>query len=152
MNKRKTCAFTGHRRVGDDVDVAFLKESVQGMIDGGYECFLCGMAMGFDLIAAQIVLELKEDNPKIKLVACVPCPGQEKYYPSAEKKKYAEILQKCDEVLVLSDVYYRGCMHARDRYMVDHCNILLAYDRRHEGGTYYTVGYAVEKNKKIFAV
>ena len=43
-------------------------------------------------------------------------------------------------------------MYARDRYMVDNSALLLAYDRRHEGGTYYTVTYAVQNNKKIFVV
>ena len=144
MNKKKTCAFTGHRELENDIDLPYLKECVQGIIDRGYETFLCGMAWGFDLLAAQAVLELKEDNPQIKLIACVPCPGQEKNFPEEEKIKYKEIIEKCDEVRVISKNFYKGCMYARDRYMVDNSALLLAYDRRHEGGTYYTVTYAVQ--------
>ncbi|MDE5766100.1 MAG: DUF1273 domain-containing protein [Clostridia bacterium] len=152
MNKKKTCAFTGHREVEKDFDLSYLKECVQGIIDKGYDSFLCGMAWGFDLLAARTVLELKENNPQIKLIACVPCPGQEKSFPLSEKQKYGEILALCDEVRVLSDRYYKGCMYARDRYMVDNSDILFAYDRKHEGGTYYTITYAVESNKKIFVI
>ncbi|MDE7163265.1 MAG: DUF1273 domain-containing protein [Clostridia bacterium] len=152
MNRKKTCAFTGHREVEKGFDFDYLKECVQGIIDRGYDTFLCGMAMGFDLLAARAVIELKENNPHIKLIACVPCPDQEKNFPADEKQKYGEVAASCDEVRVLSDHYYKGCMYARDRYMVDNCEILFAYDRKHEGGTYYTITYALENNKKIFVI
>ncbi len=152
MNEQTTCAFTGHRDVKDDLDINFFEQCLQEVINKGYDTFLCGMARGFDLIAGGLVLKLKETNPQIKLIACVPCPDQEKYYSPAEKEKYEKVLDGCDEVKLLSEKFYKGCMLRRDRYMVDNCSLVFAYGRKDEGGTYYTLTYAVSKNKKVMVI
>ena len=149
MDIKKTCAFTGHREVKDDLDIGLLTKTVKEFIEDGYDTFLSGMAMGFDLIAASVVLDLKKDYPHIKLIACVPCSEQERYFSAAEKKKYNYIIEKCDEVKTLSSHFYRGCMQARDRFMVDNCSLVIAYRRTNTGGTHYTVKYAAEQLKKI---
>lgn len=152
MDIEKTCAFTGHRNVGDDLDINALTELVQTLIDKGVDTFLDGMARGFDLIAAQVVVKLKEKNPQIKLIACVPCPNQEKYFSDEDKEIYYSVLEKCDEVKILSERYYKGCMHTRNRFMVDNSSKLIAYDRAEDGGTVYTVGYAGKRAKEIYVV
>ena len=139
--------------MGESFDVAILKQAIEKLIAQGTAIFYCGMAVGFDLIAAAQVLECKKDYPFIKLVACVPCPGQDKYYSLEQKKRYACILKQCDEVITVSDKYYDGCMLARDRYMVDCCDKVIAYlDGRNEGGTAYTVRYARAQGKQIYII
>ena len=152
MDIEKTCAFTGHRAVGDDLDRWLLADCIEGFIEKGYDTFLCGMAMGFDLIAAQTVLSVKEQFENVKLIACVPCPGQEKFFPDNEKEKYSDILSKCDDVITVSSHYYKGCMHTRDRFMVDNSSALIAYERTATGGTHYTTTYARSLNKKILII
>lgn len=127
-----------------------LKTAVERLISEGVENFYCGMAMGFDLIAAEVVLEEKKLHPDVKLIACVPCPDQQKRYPAEDKEKYERILPLCDKVEIVSDCYYRGCMLTRDRFMVDNCSRVLAYMDRNDGGTAYTVGYAKSKSKQIY--
>jgi uncharacterized phage-like protein YoqJ len=107
------------------------------------------MAKGFDLIAADAVLSLKRDFSHLKLIACVPCPGQERYFSDEDKETYARILQSADEVKVLSPNYYNGCMYARDRYMVDNSSYVIAFLREKLGGTFYTVNYARSQSKEI---
>lgn len=148
----KACSFTGHRQVEKNFDHARFKEVLTAFIDEGYTHFLCGMAMGFDMLAAELIIELKKDRPQIRLIACVPCEGQSRYFPAAEKERYEKILSKCDEVKVLSNHYYNGCMLVRDRYMVDNSSLLIAYKRVNEGGTYYTLKYALKQNKRICLV
>ena len=149
MKMTKTCAFTGHRQVEDNFDVARFEEVLTAYIEEGYTTFLCGMAVGFDMIAAELVLKLKNVYPQIKLIACVPCEGQSRYFSAEKKSEYEKILQSCDEVKILYPRYYNGCMQARDRYMVDNCQLLIAYKRVNEGGTYYTLNYALSLNKRI---
>lgn len=152
MDINAVCAFTGNRDIGEDLDTILLEELVQNLIDGGVDTFLDGMARGFDLIAAEVVIKLKENNPKIKLIACVPCRGQEKYFSCEDKQKYYYVSEKCDEVRILSERYYKGCMLARNRYMVDNSGLLIAYDRNSDGGTKYTLSYAAKKGKEIFVI
>ena len=149
MSIETTCAFTGHREILDSIDFDFFETCVQDLIDRGYDTFLCGMARGFDLLAGEIVVKLKATNPHIKLIACVPCPNQDRYFSLEEKQKYDKVFAACDEVKLLSGRYYKGCMLSRDRYMVDNCSLVFAYDRKKEGGTHYTLTYAQSKKKKI---
>lgn len=149
MNIEKTCAFTGHRQMEDNFDAARFEEVLTAYIQEGYVTFLCGMAVGFDMLAAELVLKLKKTYPQLKLIACIPCDCQSKYFRAEQKARYESILQSCEEVRVLSPRYYKGCMQARDRYMVDNCDLLVAYKRVNEGGTYYTLNYALSLNKRI---
>lgn len=145
----KTCAFTGHRNlVGTDFDELLLERVVLNLVKTGYDRFLCGMAVGFDMKAAQAVISLKKDY-EVKLVACLPCTNQSERFSARSKALYDEILKECDEVVVLDGEYRSGCMQKRDRYLVDNCDALVSFLRKNSGGTYYTVNYAKMKNKKI---
>ncbi|MGN1373256.1 MAG: SLOG family protein [Candidatus Coproplasma sp.] len=149
MSKEKSCAFTGHRNVRDDLDLNKLTSVIKILIDNGVTTFYNGMARGFDLIAAECVLKLKKEYPQIKLIACVPCPDQEKYYSNEDKITYYKVLKACDEMKVLSNRYNKGCMLMRDRFMVDNSSHLIAYYRGEDGGTRYTLNYANTYEDKI---
>ena len=152
MNVETTCAFTGHRVIRDPIDTAFFERCVQGLIDKGFDTFLCGMAMGFDLLAGETVVRLKKKNPQVKLIACVPCPDQDRYFTAEDKERYRVLLAECDEVKMLSDKFYKGCMLRRDRYMVDNSSVVFGYGRNHKGGTYYTITYAQSKKKRVIII
>ncbi len=137
----KTCAFTGHRRLDGDCTNYLVEQAVRSLIDEGVEFFYNGMAMGFDLLCAECVLSLKEEFPKIKLIACLPCYGQERNYSEKDKQRYVNILKRADESILLSETYFQGCMLVRDRYMADKADVLVAYKRKSVGGTAYTVNY-----------
>lgn len=141
----KSCAFTGHRIVGTDLDKNLLKRVIENLIKRGTETFYCGMAKGFDLIAAECVLGFKK-NCDVKLIACVPYEGQSDSFTEKDKKTYEYILRNCDCVKVFSSYYYNGCMQQRDRYMVDNSDVVVCFLRENRGGTFYTVKYAKKKD------
>lgn len=152
MSIKNSCAFTGHRKIEESFDGALLEYCIRRVIGKGVTDFYCGMAMGFDMLAAEAVLSLKREFPEIRLIACVPCPNQSRFFSQENKDKYEEILAKCDEVRVLHDHYFRGCMLVRDRYMVDNCAYLIAYLRTPDGGTNYTLDYASINDKEVFVL
>ena len=145
----KVCAFTGHRNLaGTDFDEHLLERVVSDLVKTGTTRFLCGMAVGFDMKAAQAVLALKEMYD-IQLVACLPCLNQSERFSARNKLLYEDILSRCDDVYIFEKEYVSGCMQKRDRYMVDNCDVLVSFLRRNSGGTFYTVNYARKANKKI---
>ena len=145
----KVCAFTGHRNLaGYNFDELLLERVILHLVQNGVTRFLCGMAVGFDMKAAQAVLRLKE-RYKIELVACLPCVNQAERYSAKNKMLYREILLKCDLVVALEREYRNGCMQSRDRFMVDNSDTLVCFLRKNSGGTYYTVNYAKKLDKKI---
>ncbi len=142
----KSCAFTGHRSLGEDFNKRKLRKAIQGKIKAGVDTFYTGMAKGFDLLAAEYVLSFKRKTPQIKLIACIPCEGQSKYFPDEEKRLYEKIMLAADERVVLSDHYYNGCMRVRNEYMVDRADCLIAYCTQPTGGTASTVRYFKRKH------
>lgn len=144
----KTCAFTGHRIVPRNFDCNLLDRVVYNLIINGYDRFLCGMAKGFDQLAAESVINYKRKF-EVGLVACIPCESQSGYFSANALSRYQNILNFCDEKIVLSEEYYDGCMQCRDRYLVDNCDVLVSFLRRNRGGTFYTVNYARSKGVKI---
>lgn len=137
-NNSKACAFTGHREVGIDFDVNTLKKSIEELIKKGVKIFYNGGAWGFDIISAETVINLKKKYD-IKLIICVPFYGQENRYSIENKERYRGILENADEVIVLSDHYYKGCLLRRNDYMIDKSDYLIAYLKKEFGGTAYTV-------------
>ena len=137
----KTCAFTGHRTLCHGFSPRKLKTEIKKLILQGVDTFYNGMAMGFDLLAAEKTLELKKSYPHIKLILCIPCYNQEKNFSQTDKKRYTAIYKKADERRYISDAYYKGCMLARNRYMADRADVLIAHCVKEEGGAVYTVKY-----------
>lgn len=142
------CACTGHRVLGKNFSAEALERAMRALIGKGADTFLCGMAMGFDALCCETALRLKREYP-LKVVACVPCGDQSSRYPAREKNRYEKLLAACDERVVLHETYVEGCMFERNRYMVDRCDILLAYLESERGGTYYTVNYAKKRGKTV---
>lgn len=155
-------SFTGHRpsKLGffgeDDPMCVDLKErlakKIKQLAEEGADEFYSGMALGVDVWCAQAVLELKETQPNIKLIAIIPCPTQSTCWPAQEKAVYEDILSKCDKVICTSEQYTSGCMYKRNRALVDICDLLLAVYDGTAGGTQYTVKYAEKKGRKIIFV
>ena len=145
------CAFTGHRVLDSRFDVNLLDRVILNLIKSGARNFFCGMATGFDMLAAEIVLKYKESYP-VRLCACIPCEDQSKFYSTKDKERYKNILCASDEKIVFSTQYVNGCMQERDRFLVDNCDVLLCYLRKKYGGTYYTVNYAKTQDKKIIEI
>ncbi len=146
QNNEKACAFTGHRDLEKDFSTQDLKKEIERLItQKNVTTFYVGMAMGFDLVAAETVMKLKKKYP-VKLVACIPHYNQEKYFSDRDKKRYYDLLKKCDEKIMVSEKYYKGCLLKRNRYIIDRADYLIAYLRKDIGGTAYTVNYYL-KNK-----
>ena len=144
-DKRKSCAFTGHRTLKEDFLEKKLKKEIVNLIKEGVEVFYNGMAIGFDLRAAQILVDLKKKYTHIKWIACIPFYGQECKYSLSDKKLYLEIVKKADEQVIICEHYFKGCMQIRNEYMADRADVLIAYCNKEKGGTVNTIKYFQKK-------
>lgn len=151
--KVKACCFTGHREIPSLVRHALKKrteDTVRSLAQKGIVYFIVGGALGFDTLAAKVVLRLKETElPHLRLLLAIPCEGQDKSWSEADRRIYAEIKSRADAVTVLSDSYYRGCMQVRNHYMVDHASVCVCYLTKESGGTVGTVRYAEKKGLTV---
>lgn len=105
----------------------------------GFRKFVSGMALGFDMLAAEEVIKLKEELKGVKLVAVIPYRGQSGRWTPYQRERYQRILNEVDEEIVLSEGYYNGCLLKRNDYMLAHASGIIAYyDGKPKGGTFYT--------------
>ncbi len=150
--KHKTCCFTGHRVIPCD-QVPRIQEKTKNtiitLINKGLTFFGVGGARGFDTIAAETIIDLKVQFPHIKLILILPCIEQTKGWSKTEIDKYQDIVKKADKIRLLSSTYYNGCMHVRNRHMVDHSAYCICYCRKTTGGTTYTRDYAIKNRLKV---
>lgn len=150
-----TCCFTGHRDIlsehKDDIDIRTQTEIVD-LIKMGYTNFVSGGAIGFDTIAANCVLELKKTYKELKLFLILPCIEQAKLWSISQKEEYERIKTLADKVEYTQENYTRGCMHKRNRALVDCSSACICYITKAKGGTAYTVNYAKKNMLKIIEV
>ncbi len=75
----KICCITGHRDIPED-KIGYVKREIQKVIlqavEDGYTHFILGFAGGADLIFADIVATLKQENRSLTLEAAIPYQGR----------------------------------------------------------------------------
>lgn len=153
--KDKTACFTGHRKIptwGTKKLVARLRKIMVELIEEGYLYFGAGGALGFDTMAAQTVLALREQYPDIKLILVLPCLSQTRGWSANDIETYEDIKSKADKVVYTSQEYTSGCMHKRNRHLVDNSSVCICYLTEETGGTAYTVNYALSKGVRVINV
>jgi uncharacterized phage-like protein YoqJ len=154
-DREKACCFTGHRNIPlaqKNKVKNITRATIEKLIAKGTDVFVCGGALGFDVMAAKIVLGLKEKHPQIQLIMAIPCRDQHAMWCQRDKVEYEDILIKADEVYCLNDKYCTGCMHQRNRFMVMKSKRCIAYYTGINGGTSHTVAIAKEEGLEIINV
>lgn len=159
-----TACFTGHRAQKlpwkyneKDKRCATMKKQLKMVlidaIKDGYDTFITGMALGFDMICAEMVLELKKKYKYIKLIGAIPCKNQDCKWSINEQKRYRKLLSKLDCVRCIYDTYIGPeCMLERNRYMINNSSLLIALFSGQNGGTKSTINYAKKQNLKIIII
>lgn len=146
--KERTACFTGHRTIPFLQRRKIEKRTEEALIEAikqDYRFFGTGGALGFDTLAAQTVLRLKETYPQIKLILVLPCLSQTRGWRPEDIAEYERIKVAADKVVYTSQEYTRDCMFKRNRHLVDNSSLCIAYLTENTGGTAYTVDYARSK-------
>lgn len=160
----KSCAFTGHRpqklpfgfNEADERCTALkdiLRKQIIHLIEEEKVThFISGMALGVDMYAAEIVLDLKKTYPGITLESAIPCETQANKWNTAMRERYYEIAAQCDKETMLQTKYTPDCMEKRNRYMVVHADYIIAVWDGKPSGTGNTVKYAQKQEKPIIVI
>lgn len=147
--------FSGHRHLD------FADERLRGVVESMLLCeiraaiadganrFYTGMAVGVDLMAADLVLEEQKLHPTLELTAVLPYPKQPPRIATPQSEAYERILAAANEVICVCPQYRKDCFRIRNQYMIDHSERLIAVLRDLRSGTGQTVHMA--KHRGILA-
>lgn len=143
-----TIAFTGHRDFDLTSNVSQLYKELKKVVKSESVTFLSGMAMGFDLAAAEAVLELRKVSPNIKLKCVIPFRDQAKYFSDDDLRRYNRVVSEADEVVVLEQEYSKLTYMRRNDFLADNSDMIITYfNSIDKGGTAYTIKRA--RRRKI---
>ena len=161
MLKENTCCFTGHRKLPEeDIDaiVGKLDHAIKLLAYAGYEYFICGGALGFDMLAEERVLHAAKTNPKIKLVLALPCRNQTEKWGKEEGgiefvRKYHSIRGLASATYYIEDFYTSDCMRRRNYSMVERSSFCVAYyNGNFRSGAGQTFRMAEKEGLKIYNI
>ena len=176
--KETTIAFTGNRTLtSPNVKHALaLKMKICDLLyatlereylENGYNTYLCGMALGFDTIAALVTTQLKRKYKDIRLIAVIPFVGQESKFSDHDKSVYKHLLAGADSVVVVSSDEYsnkepnnpsstqintpsnaptHAAYHKRNDFLIANSSKIIAYHNgKPRSGTASTIRKAMEQ-------
>ena len=164
MLKENTVCFSGHRiqklpwrsNEEDERCIAMktsLRLEIEKAIERGYKTFLCGMALGFDMICAETVLDLKKKYHDIKIIGALPCRTQDITWQIKDRERYRNLLSRLDGARCIYDEYIGAeCMLERNRYMVNNSSLMIALFNGLSGGTKSTMDYARKQGLEIVII
>lgn len=164
MDKLKTVCFTGHRAqklpwrfCEEDERCLTMKKTLwevtEKAIQRGYDTFLCGMALGFDMICAETVIALRRKYPDIKIIGAIPCKNQDAVWSEYDRSRYRNAVRKLDGIRCIYRKYVGAkCMLERNQYMVDNSSLMIALYNGMAGGTRATIEYARKRGLEIIII
>lgn len=157
-----TACFSGHRPekmshiIGSTVGMQAFKSivylHVHEAYEAGYRTFITGMARGFDIIAAQVVLDYKRRfsvRENIRLIAVSPFADEILNRHDNDLYDYNSVLEACDDVIYVRRDYHKSCFHVRNRFMVDNSSLLISACLDEKSGTGSTIKYARKKGLRV---
>lgn len=143
------CA-TGHRPnklggYGTDIHEGLIHLACSFLGRTAPDKIISGMALGWDLAWAEAGI-----LSGIPVVAAIPFTGQEGKWPKYSQDYYNDTLDKCSEVVIVSEGGYASWkMQVRNKWMVDNSNGVVALWDGSEGGTGNCIKYATKKDTVI---
>ncbi len=155
------CCFSGYRpeKMPSDmyegsaefVDMQCrLRRAIRETAAQGCRHFLSGMSRGFDLWAADAVLELAEQGLPIDLWAAIAFPGMQDGWEPRWRAHYERVLRRASHVFPIYDRYAPDCYTARDCFLVEQSGCCICFYDGKPGGTQYTVTRAERAGLSIF--
>lgn len=163
-------SITGHRPNGLPKEYGYnlnnetwtkLKEYIEATIEECYKyatpneelTLVTGMALGVDTAFWEVAAKLRKNNQNIRIEAALPFVGQKKKWTEKSQKQYKKMLSESDKVTIVSEGGFATYkMMARNRYMVNKSDIIIAVICKETGGTAQCIKYAKEHNKLIIEI
>ena len=141
----KTCCGFGHRTITEKIEKDLYSVILKAAQEN-CELFYTGAMGDFDMLFSSSVRRAKLIFPNIKLICVKPYFTNElninkEYYYTA----YDDLIIPSE----LLDVHYKAAIKARNRWIVDHSDLIICYITHDFGGAADTIKYAKRQSKPI---
>lgn len=100
------------------------------------------MARGTDIVAAEIVLRLREQDNRLKLICALPHPGFGLCWGGGWTERFRRVLAAADLSRTICLSFSYDSYQIRNEWMVNHSSLAIGVFNGERGGTKNTLDYA----------
>ena len=144
--RKPRCCFTGHRpeklAMPEQQMAALLETEIRRAIDRQFTTFISGMAKGVDVVAAEIILRLREQDDRLKLICALPYPSFGLHWDGGWTDRFQRVLAQADLERTICSSFSYASYQARNEWMCRHSGLIIAVFTGERGGTKNTLDYA----------
>ncbi|AOT68748.1 hypothetical protein Gferi_03645 [Geosporobacter ferrireducens] len=149
MKDMKTVCVTGPREIPKN-KIEYVRQELQREIEqaiaDGFTRFLSSMSNNVDLDFAAIVAKKKKQYPELYVEAVIPYSDRVK----SKDKRFQELMPQCSGVKVISNERDRDCYFARNRYLVEKSERVIAVsDGKQKSDAAQTLRMAAAKGLEL---
>ncbi|WNF35129.1 DUF1273 domain-containing protein [Bacillaceae bacterium IKA-2] len=132
-----------------NLGIVYIKKVLQkrliSLIDDGLEWVLISGQLGVELWCAEVVSDLKQEYPQLKLAVLTPFYNQEERWNDLKKEQYRKVLQNADYVNSITKRNYESPsqLKMKNQYLIEKSDgLLVIYDDDKIGSPSYYITYA----------
>jgi len=144
--RKHRCCFTGHRpeklSIPENRLALLLETEIRKAIGSGFTTYITGMARGTDLVAGEIVLRLREQDDRLKLICALPHPGFGLHWDGGWTERFQHVLAAADLTRCVCPNFSYASYQIRNEWMVSRSSLVIAVFNGEHGGTKNTLDYA----------
>lgn len=145
----KICSAFGHRETYTKIKEPLTAVLERLITEQGVSCFYTGGMGEFDCMFSSAVRTLKFAYPYIRLFLVMP------YYSARLNAERAFLESKYDGLILpsaLDGLHYKAAIKARNRWMIDQSDYVVACVYKSHGGAYDAMRYAIKQNKLLINI
>lgn len=122
----RRCCFIGPEYekmyIDDSIVKEILKKEIANAVEDGITTFVTGMSKGVDLYGAEIVLDMREHDPRIKLICVAPYKDSNYSWQNDWKQTYNFVWAMADFRKIIQPQYLNAeCYEQRTRFIAAQC-------------------------------
>ena len=144
--RKHRCCFTGHRpeklNISEKRLAVLLEDEIRKAIDSGFTTYITGMAKGVDLVAAEVVLRLREQDDRLKLICALPHPDFGLHWGGGWTESFQYVLAAADLSRCICPKFSYASYQVRNEWMVCRSSLVIGVFNGERGGTKNTLDYA----------
>jgi uncharacterized phage-like protein YoqJ len=155
--EEQTCCLTGHRVIppGEEKKIMVRTRNILLRLirEKNVRFFGVGGAVGFDMLAAEYLLNLKAHHEQqLRIISVLPYPDwrETEDWTDDLRRREDQILLASDKVVYVRPQYEKSVFLLRDRKLVEGSAYCVSYCNRPRTGTAYTVRYALDRGVKVY--
>ncbi|WP_110927658.1 DUF1273 domain-containing protein [Bacillus massiliglaciei] len=139
----------------DHEAVPFIKKAIRGrletLVEDGLEWVIISGQLGTELWAAEVILEMKEENEQLHLGIITPYLNQEEGWNETNQDFYRTLISQADYTDAIYKKNYEGPyqLKAKNQFMVQKSDgMLIVYDTEREGSPKFALSEAQKRKEK----